>query len=247
MVGRDFLACCLRVVSCVSLFGRGFALVFDGDTGAQESRASPFVAFLLSPPLPPPRGASLYYLTLFFLGFSFFLGFIHAQVEHAAICEEYEGQMKELEGMLAAGPSSANVSVEQLVKQVLFFKLFTSCLWRAPLWLVTRTRRRHAHAAKTSKNAAGKKEHTHTRARCVIRYSLGGILGRAGLNNPASLFGHWLEYRLTSLAVRAATCASDPAFPHQASAERMTMVMVVAMAANIPQLIASFVLSCTSL
>eukprot|EP00903_Cladosiphon_okamuranus_P006666 g6508.t1 len=38
-------------------------------------------------------------------------------VEHAAICEEYQGQMKELEAILANGPSEANVSVEQLVKQ----------------------------------------------------------------------------------------------------------------------------------
>lgn len=45
------------------------------------------------------------------------------QVEHQAICEEYQDQMTELEEILAKGPASMNISVEQLAKQVTIFFL----------------------------------------------------------------------------------------------------------------------------
>ncbi|CAN0138263.1 unnamed protein product [Ascophyllum nodosum] len=38
-------------------------------------------------------------------------------VTHAAICEEYQEQMAQLEEILAAGPAAVNVSVEQLAQQ----------------------------------------------------------------------------------------------------------------------------------
>lgn len=63
--------------------------------------------------------ASLYHRAFALFRFvSFRFAFLSTQVEHAEICEEYEGQMKELESILASGPEMANVSVEQLVKQV---------------------------------------------------------------------------------------------------------------------------------
>lgn len=65
----------------------------------------------------------------------FFLSASSVQVEHAEICEEYEGQMKELEEILASGPASANVSVEQLVKQVSIFTCVFVCVCNPPATL----------------------------------------------------------------------------------------------------------------
>lgn len=42
-----------------------------------------------------------------------------AQLSHTEICEEYAAQMKELEEIMAKGPASMNVSLEQLAKQVM--------------------------------------------------------------------------------------------------------------------------------
>lgn len=59
-------------------------------------------------------------LSFFFLSLLLLLLLLarRPQVEHAAVCAEYEDQMKELEEILAAGPAAMNVSVEQLAKQV---------------------------------------------------------------------------------------------------------------------------------
>ena len=101
------------------LFIRVFGVFFFGRTRiarlalASTHAAAPFFVSLSLPAPLVPRGVAA--PSLFSLVGVFFSW---VQVEHAAICEEYEGQMKELEEILASGPASANVSVEQLVKQV---------------------------------------------------------------------------------------------------------------------------------